>query len=46
MGVVRICIGMRGAVGAVWVVGVGLRGKLLRRKAESSIPPATDAPNA
>ena len=43
MGVVRICIGMRGVVG---VVGVGLRGKLLRRRAESSIPPATDAPNA
>ena len=43
MGVVRICIGMRGAVG---VVGVGLRGKLLRRRADSSIPPATDAPNA
>ena len=40
MGVVRICIGIRG------VVGVGLRGKLLRRRAESIIPPATDAPNA
>ena len=41
MGVVRICIGMRVVVGVV-----GLRGKLLRRRAESSIPPATDAPNA
>ena len=41
MGVVRICIGIRGVVGVV-----GLKGKLLRRKAESIIPPATDAPNA
>ena len=46
MGVVRICNGMRVLVGLVGVVGVGLRGKLLRRRAESNIPPATDAPNA